>query len=308
MNIYTSVTQLVGKTPLMELCSYEKEYGVEAKLLAKLEYFNPCGSVKDRVGLFMLRQAVERGDIKDGATIIEPTSGNTGIAIAAMATAMGFRSIIVMPDTMSMERRQLLKAYGAELVLTEGAKGMTGAVEKAKELHEQIENSFVPSQFDNPDNALAHVESTGRELWYDTEGNIDIFVAGVGTGGTLTGNSAFLKSMKPTIKAVAVEPASSPLLSEGRAGSHGLQGIGANFVPKVLSTDLIDEIVCVTEEQAYETCRRLVKTEGLLCGITSGAAVYASTVLAQREENKGKSIAVVLPDSGERYLSTGIFG
>ena len=304
-HIYTSIDQLVGNTPLLELKNIEKDFGV--RILAKLESFNPGGSVKDRVALAMINDAEEKGLLKPGGTIIEPTSGNTGIGLAAIGTARGYRVIIVMPDSMSMERRLLMKAYGAELVLTEGAKGMTGAIEKAEELKATIPGSIIAGQFDNPANPAAHRASTAPEIWDDTDGEIDIFVAGVGTGGTLTGVGQYLKEKNPNIQIIAVEPAGSPLLSKGVAGSHGLQGIGANFVPKVLDTTVYDEVVTVTEEQAYQAGQQLGKQEGILAGISSGAALYATTELAKRPENKGKTIVVLLPDTGDRYLSTAMF-
>ena len=303
--IFTSIDQLVGKTPLLELKNIEKDTG--AKILAKLEFLNPAGSVKDRVALAMINDAEDRGLLKPGATIIEPTSGNTGIGLAAIAAGRGYKVIIVMPDTMSMERRLLMGAYGAELVLTEGSKGMQGAIEKAEELANQIPGSFIPAQFDNPANPAAHEVSTAPEIWDDTDGNLDIFVAGVGTGGSLTGIGRYLREKNPNIQIVAVEPAGSPLLSQGKAGSHGLQGIGANFVPKVLDTTIYNEIVTVTEEQAYEAGRNLGKREGILAGISAGAALHAATELANRPENKGKTIVVLLPDTGDRYLSTPMF-
>ena len=305
--IYTSVAQLIGRTPLLELTNIEKHDNLQAKLLAKLEAWNPAGSAKDRVALNMIDDAERRGILKPGATIIEPTSGNTGIGLAVMAAARGYRAIIVMPDTMSMERRLLMTAYGAELVLTPGAQGMTGAIAKAEELAREIPNAFIPGQFENPANAEAHRLTTGPEIWTDTEGNVDIFVAGVGTGGTITGTGEYLKAQNPNVKVVAVEPASSPLLSQGKAGPHGLQGIGANFVPAVLNTGIYDEIIPVTEQDAYETGRLIGRTEGVLVGISSGAALWAAIQLAKRPENKGKTIVVLLPDTGDRYLSTPMF-
>ena len=304
--IYTSIDQLVGKTPLLELKNIEKDTG--ARILAKLEFLNPAGSVKDRVALAMIEDAEQRGLLKPGATIIEPTSGNTGIGLAAIAAGRGYKVIIVMPDTMSMERRLLMGAYGAELVLTEGAKGMAGSIEKAQELAARIPGSFIPGQFDNPANPAAHEAATGPEIWEDTDGEVDIFVAGVGTGGSLTGIGRYLKKKNPNIQVVAVEPAGSPLLSRGIADSHGLQGIGANFVPTVLDTAIYDEIVTVTEEQAYAAGRALGKQEGILAGISAGAALHAATELAKRPENKSKTIVVLLPDTGDRYLSTPMFG
>lgn len=303
--IYTSIDQLVGHTPLLELKNIEKN--LSARILAKLEYLNPAGSVKDRVALAMIEDAETKGLLKPGSTIIEPTSGNTGIGLAAIAAARGYHVIIVMPDSMSMERRLLMAAYGAKLVLTEGAKGMQGAIDKAKELADAIPDSFIPGQFDNPANPAAHKASTGPEIWEDTDGEVDIFVAGVGTGGSLTGVGSYLKKKKPGIRVVAVEPASSPLLSKGMAGSHGLQGIGANFIPTVLDTTVYDEVIPVTEEDAYTAGRLLGKTEGILAGISSGAALHAAIELAKRPENKGKTIVVLLPDTGDRYLSTPMF-
>ena len=306
--IYTSAEQLIGGTPLLELCNVEKKLGLKAKLLAKLEYFNPAGSVKDRVGLAMIDDAEEKGILKPGATIIEPTSGNTGIGLALVAAARGYRAIIVMPDSMSMERRMLMGAYGAELVLTPGKEGMTAAIAKAEELAASIPGSFIPDQFNNPANAAAHYRTTGPEIWQDTDGHVDAFVAGVGTGGTITGTGRYLKEQNPDLKVVAVEPADSPLLSGGKAGPHGLQGIGANFVPGVLDTGVYDEIACVTTEQAYEAARMLGKTEGVLVGISAGAALHAAVEMAKREEYAGKTIVVLLPDTGDRYLSTPMFG
>ena len=306
--IYTSAEQLIGGTPLLELCNVEKKLGLKAKLLAKLEYFNPAGSVKDRVGLAMIDDAEEKGILKPGATIIEPTSGNTGIGLALVAAARGYRAIIVMPDSMSMERRMLMGAYGAELVLTPGKEGMTAAIAKAQELAASIPGSFIPDQFNNPANAAAHYRTTGPEIWKDTDGHVDAFVAGVGTGGTITGTGRYLKEQNPALKVVAVEPADSPLLSGGKAGPHGLQGIGANFVPGVLDTGVYDDIACVTTEQAYEAARMLGKTEGVLVGISAGAALHAAMEMAQREEYAGKTIVVLLPDTGDRYLSTPMFG
>ena len=305
--VYTSVEQLVGNTPLLELTHLETELGLKAKVLAKLEYLNPAGSVKDRVGLAMILDAEEQGRLQPGGTIIEPTSGNTGIGLAAVAAARGYRAIIVMPDSMSMERRLLMTAYGAELVLTEGAKGMTGAIEKAEELAREIPNSMIAGQFDNPANPAAHYRTTGPEIWQDTDGRVDVFVAGVGTGGTITGTGRYLKEQNPAVKVVAVEPADSPLLGGGTAGPHGLQGIGANFVPPVLDTGIYDEIIPVTTQQAYETGRLLGRREGVLVGISSGAALWAALELAKRPENTGKNIVVLLPDTGDRYLSTAMF-
>jgi len=297
----------MGNTPLLELTHLEQKLGLEAKLLAKLEAFNPGGSAKDRVAKAMLDDAEERGLVKPGAVIIEPTSGNTGIGLACVAAGRGYRTIIVMPDTMSMERRQLMKAYGAELVLTPGARGMAGAIEEAERLAKEIPGSFIPGQFDNPANAAAHYATTGPEIWADTEGQVDIFVAGVGTGGTITGTGRYLKEKNPNARVVAVEPASSPLLSGGSAGPHGLQGIGANFVPKVLDTSVYDEVVPVTEEDAFEAVRQLGRIEGVLAGISAGAALWAAIGQARRPENRGKTIVVLLPDTGDRYLSAGIF-
>ena len=306
-NIYTSVEQLIGHTPLLELTHIEASQQLDAKVLAKLEFLNPAGSAKDRVARAMIDDAEARGILKEGSVIIEPTSGNTGIGLAVMAAARGYRAIIVMPDTMSMERRLLMTAYGAELVLTPGAQGMTGAIAKAEELAREIPNSFIPDQFANPANAQAHRLTTGPEIWTDTDGEVDIFVAGVGTGGTITGTGEYLKAQNPNVKVVAVEPASSPLLSQGKAGPHGLQGIGANFVPAVLNTSIYDEIIPVTEQDAYETGRLMGRSEGVLVGISSGAALWAAIQLAKRPENKGKTIVVLLPDTGDRYLSTPMF-
>lgn len=306
-NIYTSVDQLIGKTPLLELTNIEKYFGLKAKILAKLEYFNPAGSVKDRVGRAMIDDAEVSGKLTPDSVIIEPTSGNTGIGLAAVAAARGYRIIIVMPETMSIERRQLMKAYGAELVLTDGAKGMKGAIEKAEELAKEIPNSFIPSQFTNPANSKAHYETTGPEILEDTDGQTDIFVAGVGTGGTITGVGEYLKSQNPDIKIVAVEPASSAVLSTGAAGTHQIQGIGAGFVPEVLNTEIFDEIITVSDKDAFETGRLIGRSEGILVGISSGAATYAAIELAKRPDNEGKNIVVLLPDTGDRYLSTPLF-
>ncbi len=306
--IYTAVEQLIGGTPLMELRNIEKEEGLEARLLAKLEYLNPAGSAKDRVALSMIEDAEKRGLLAPGGTVIEPTSGNTGIGLAAVGVPRGYRVVIVMPDSMSRERQLLMKAYGAELVLTPGEKGMTGAIEKAEALAKEIPGSFIPDQFSNPANARAHRETTGPEIWEDTEGQVDIFVAGVGTGGTVTGVGQYLKSRKGSVRVVAVEPAASPLLTEGRAGSHGLQGIGANFVPKVLDREILDEIIPVWEADAYAMGQKLGKREGILAGISAGAALHAGVQLAKRPENRGKTIVVLLPDTGDRYLSTAMFG
>ena len=305
--IYKSVEELIGKTPLLELTNLEQKMGLKATLLAKVEALNPGGSAKDRVAKRMVKDAEKAGILKEGATIIEPTSGNTGIGLAVMAAARGYRAIIVMPDTMSMERRLLMTAFGAELVLTEGAKGMAGAIEKAEELAKEIPNSFIPGQFDNPSNPAAHYDTTGPEIWEDTDGKVDIFVAGIGTGGTLTGVGRYLKEKNPNVKIIGVEPASSPLLTKGTAGPHGLQGIGANFVPSILDTELYDEVLTVTEEEAYEAGRALARKEGLLAGISAGAAVHAAAEVAKRPENAGKTIVVLLPDTGDRYLSTPMF-
>lgn len=306
-NIYTSAEQLIGRTPLLELTHIEKEYDLKAKVLAKLEYFNPAGSVKDRVAKSMIDEAERNGVLKAGSVIIEPTSGNTGIGLAAVAAARGYRIIIVMPETMSVERRQLMKAYGAELVLSEGSKGMKGAIAKAEELAKEIPGSFIPGQFDNPANPKAHYEHTGPEILEDTEGKVDIFVAGVGTGGTVTGVGTYLKEKKPDVKIVAVEPASSAVLSTGVAGAHKIQGIGAGFVPKVLNTEIYDEIIAVPDEDAFATGRMIGHKEGVLVGISSGAAAYAAIELAKKPENAGKTIVVLLPDTGDRYLSTPLF-
>ncbi len=306
-NIYTSADQLIGKTPLLELTHIEKKLGLKAKVLAKLEYLNPAGSVKDRVAKAMIDDAEEKGLLKPGSVIIEPTSGNTGIGLAAVAAARGYRIIIVMPDTMSVERRQLMKAYGAELVLSEGAKGMKGAIAKADELAAEIPDSFIPGQFVNPANPKAHFETTGPEIYADTDGKVDIFVAGVGTGGTITGVGEYLKSKNPEIKVVAVEPATSPVLSKGTAGAHKIQGIGAGFVPKVLDTGVYDEIIPVANEDAFAVGKQIGKAEGVLVGISSGAAAWAAIELAKRPENEGKTIVVLLPDTGDRYLSTPLF-
>ncbi|MDE7194738.1 MAG: cysteine synthase A [Oscillospiraceae bacterium] len=307
MMIYKSVTELVGRTPLMELTRIEESEGLEAKILAKLELFNPGGSVKDRVAGAMIEDAERRGALKKGSVIIEPTSGNTGIGLSAIAAAKGYRIIITMPETMSVERRNLMKAYGAELVLTDGAQGMKGAIAKAEELSKEIPDSFIPGQFVNPVNPAVHERTTGVEIWEDANGAVDIFVAGVGTGGTISGTGRLLKSKKPDIKVVAVEPKSSPVLSEGKAGAHKIQGIGAGFVPDTLDTSIYDEIIPVENEDAFEAGRLIAKTEGVLVGISSGAALWAAIQLAKRPENKGKNIVVVLPDTGERYLSTAMF-
>ncbi len=305
--IYTSADQLIGKTPLLELRGIEKELGLKARLLAKLEYLNPAGSVKDRVAKAMLDDAERSGRLKPDSVIIEPTSGNTGIGLASVAAARGYRAVIVMPETMSVERRMLMKAYGAELVLTEGSKGMKGAIAKAEELARDIPNSFIPDQFANPSNSRAHRDTTGPEIYEDTDGGVDIFVAGVGTGGTVTGVGEYLKSKDPSIRIVAVEPESSPMLSEGRAGAHGIQGIGAGFVPKVLNTEIYDEIVTVSDKDAFYMGRLIGKRDGVLVGISSGAAAFAAVSLAKRPENEGKTIVVLLPDTGDRYLTTAMF-
>lgn len=307
MKIYKSVSALVGRTPLIEVCNIEKERNLEAKILAKLEYFNPAGSAKDRVGLAMIEDAEKKGLLKPGATIIEPTSGNTGIGLACIAASRGYKVVLTMPETMSVERRNLLKAYGAEIVLTEGSLGMSGSVAKAEELKAQIPGSIIAGQFENPVNPAVHRRTTGPEIWEDTEGTVDIFVAGIGTGGTISGVGEYLKEKNPKVKVVAVEPAKSPLLSEGKAGFYGLQGIGANFVPKALNTEIYDEIIPVLEEDAYRMGKMMAHKEGILVGISAGAALHAACVLAEREENKGKNIVVLLPDTGERYLSTPMF-
>ncbi len=307
MTVYSKITELVGNTPLVEISRFSEGRGHKARVLAKLEYFNPAGSVKDRIALAMVEDAEKRGLLKPGAVIIEPTSGNTGIGLASVAASRGYRAIFTMPETMSVERRKLLKAYGAEIVLTEGAKGMKGAIAKAEELAKTIPGSFIPGQFVNPANPAAHFASTGPEIWRDTEGNVDIFVAGVGTGGTLTGTGKFLKSQNPAVKVVAVEPKGSPVLSEGHAGPHGIQGIGAGFVPDVLDTKVYDEVIPVTNEDAFATGRDVAKKEGFLVGISSGAALWAASELAKRPENAGKTIVVLLPDTGDRYLSTALY-
>ena len=306
-NIYTSADQLIGKTPLLELTNIEKEESLEATVLAKLEYFNPAGSVKDRIAKAMIDDAEAKGLLKPGSVLIEPTSGNTGIGLASVAAARGYRIIIVMPETMSVERRQLMKAYGAELVLTEGSKGMKGAIAKADELAKEIPNAFIPGQFINPANPAVHKATTGPEIWEDTEGKVDIFVAGVGTGGTITGVGEYLKEQNPAVKVVAVEPAGSPVLSKGTAGAHKIQGIGAGFVPEVLNTAVYDEVIPVENEDAFAAGKKVGRAEGVLVGISSGAAVWAAIQLAERPENKGKTIVALLPDTGDRYLSTPLF-
>ena len=307
MKIYNSVSELVGKTPLVRFSKFEEKRQLKAEIIAKLEYLNPAGSAKDRVGMEMLDAAVKSGKIGKGSVIIEPTSGNTGIGIASYAAQLGMKVIIVMPETMSIERRKLLAAYGAELVLTDGAKGMSGSIEKAEEIAAATPGSFIPAQFDNPDNCAAHYKTTGPEIWADTDGQVDFFVAGVGTGGTITGTGKFLKEKNPDVKIIAVEPSDSPLLSGGKAGPHGLQGIGANFVPSILDTDIYDEIITVSTEEAYAAARDTVKTQGVLVGVSAGAALHAASLIAAKEENKGKKIVVLLPDGGERYLSTPMF-
>ena len=307
MRTYKKITDLIGNTPLLELTNYEKKNGLNATILAKLEYLNPAGSVKDRIAYAMIDDAEKRGKLKEGSVIIEPTSGNTGIGLAAISASKGYRIILTMPETMSVERRNLLKAYGAELVLTDGSKGMKGAIAKAEELAKEIPNSFIPGQFVNPANPLIHKQTTGPEIWDDTDGKVDIFVAGVGTGGTVSGVGGYLKSQNPNVKIVAVEPSDSPVLSKGVSGAHKIQGIGAGFVPDTLNTDIYDEIITIENEQAFETGRNLAKEEGLFIGISSGAAVYAATILAKRPENKGKVIVALLPDTGDRYLSTPMF-
>ncbi len=307
--IYENASELIGHTPLLHLAAYQEKEGLkEANIFAKVEYFNPAGSVKDRVALSMIEEAEKSGKLKPGATLIEPTSGNTGIGIAAVAVTKGYKVIITLPETMSVERRKLMKAYGARLVLTEGAKGMKGAIAKAEELNKEIEGSLLLGQFDNPANSLAHYKTTGPEIWEDTEGKVDIFVAGVGTGGTITGAGKYLKEKNPDVKVIAVEPLSSPVLSKGEAGPHKIQGIGAGFVPKVLDTEIYDEVLPVSNEDAFETGRKIAAYEGILVGISSGAALFAASEIARRPENKGKNIVVLLPDSGDRYLSTTLFG
>lgn len=307
MTVYKAISDLIGNTPLVELTHIEEKEGLDSRVVAKVEFFNPAGSVKDRIAKKMIEDAEKKGVIKPGATLIEPTSGNTGIGIASVAAAKGYKAIMTMPETMSVERRNLLKAYGAKVVLTDGKAGMKGAIAKAKELAATIPNSFIPSQFENPSNPQAHYESTGPEIWKDTEGKVDIFVAGVGTGGTVSGTGKYLKDQNPNVKVIAVEPATSPVLSQDYAGPHGIQGIGAGFVPNTLDTSVYDEVFTVTNEQAYETGRLIAHNEGMLVGISSGAATYAAIQIAKRPENKGKTIVVLLPDTGERYLSTPMF-
>lgn len=306
-NIYKGASEIIGKTPLVEVTNVEKAHNVKARVLVKVEYRNPAGSVKDRAALYMIKDAEEKGLLKEGSVIIEPTSGNTGIGLAALAAARGYRTILTMPETMSIERRNILKAYGAEIVLTPGSEGMKGAIDKAEELAKEIEGAFIPAQFDNPANAKAHYETTGPEIWEDTDGEVDIFVAGVGTGGTITGTGRFLKEKNPAIKVVAVEPADSPVLSEGRAGAHKIQGIGANFVPSLLDTTIYDEIIRIESDDAFAASKELTRREGILTGISSGAALHAGLQLASRPENEGKTIVVLLPDSGDRYYSTPLF-
>lgn len=306
-NIYSSLSELIGKTPLLEVKNYEKVNNLKASLLVKLEYFNPAGSVKDRVAKSIIEDAVKSGRLKEGGTIIEPTSGNTGIGICSVAISKGYKVIIVMPETMSAERKLLMKAYGAELVLTEGSKGMSGAIAKAEELHKGIEGSIIAGQFVNPANVQAHYTTTGPEIWNDTDGKVDIFVAGVGTGGTLTGVGKYLKEKNPNVKIIAVEPETSPVLSQGKPGPHKIQGIGAGFVPEILDTGIYDEIITVPNEKAFETSRKITATDGVLVGISSGASLYAATVVASRPENEGKTIVALLPDTGERYLSTDLY-
>lgn len=307
MNIYNSVSELIGKTPLLKACNYMKKYNIEANILAKLEYFNPAGSVKDRVAKYMIEDAEKKGILKEGSVIIEPTSGNTGIGLASIAVSKGYKVILTMPETMSVERRNLLKAYGAEVILTEGSKGMSGAIEKAEELAKENENSFIPGQFVNTANPTAHFETTGPEIWQDTDGNVDIIIAGVGTGGTLSGTGRYLKTKNPDIKVIAVEPASSPVISKGTVGAHKIQGIGAGFIPEILDTEVIDEVIAVENEDSFIDGREFAKSEGVLVGISAGAALWAARTVAGRPENKGKNIVVILPDTGDRYLSTELF-
>ncbi|MDO4467200.1 MAG: cysteine synthase A [Bacillota bacterium] len=307
MTVYKGITELVGNTPLVEVVNYEKENDLEATVLVKLEYLNPAGSVKDRIAKAMIEDAEEKGILKEGSVIIEPTSGNTGIGLAAIAASKGYKAILTMPETMSVERRNLLKAYGAEIVLTPGSQGMKGAIAKAEELAKELPNSFIPGQFTNPVNPKIHFETTGPEIWRDTEGKVDIFVAGVGTGGTVSGNGKYLKSQNPNVKIVAVEPATSPVLSKGQAGPHKIQGIGAGFVPETLDTSIYDEVFTVANEDAFATGKKIAQTDGILVGISSGAALYAATQIAKRPENKGKTIVALLPDTGDRYLSTDLF-
>ena len=307
MKIYKSITELIGKTPLVKLENYCKENNINSNILAKIEGFNPGGSAKDRIAYAMICDAEQKGLLKNGAVIIEPTSGNTGIGLSMVAASKGYKVILTMPETMSIERRKLLSAYGAKIVLTDGKKGMAGAIEEAEKLHKEIENSFIPSQFENPSNPASHMQTTGPEIWNDTDGNADILVAGIGTGGTLSGTGKFLKSKNPNIQIVGVEPANSPMISNGKSGPHKIQGIGANFVPKNLDMSIVDEIITVYENDAYESARKLSKNEGILAGISAGAALYAATILGKRKENEGKNIVVILPDTGERYLSTELF-
>lgn len=305
--INTQITQLVGNTPLLELTNFNKKHKLKGKIIAKLEYFNPAGSIKDRIAKKMIEEALKSGEINYNSVIIEPTSGNTGIGLASVCASYGLKLIITMPDTMSVERRNLMKAFGAELVLTEGSKGMKGAIEKAKEIHKTVANSFIPSQFENPNNPMVHEETTGVEIWNDTDGNIDIFIAGIGTGGTISGVGAYLRSQNPNIEIIAVEPTDSPILSEGRAGAHKIQGIGAGFIPNNLNTNIYNEIITVKNEDAFEAAREVAKSDGVLVGISSGAALWTATQIALRSENEGKNIVVILPDTGERYLSTTLF-
>ncbi len=307
MKIYKSITELIGKTPLVKLENYCKENNINSNILAKIEGFNPGGSAKDRIAYAMICDAEQKGLLKNGAVIIEPTSGNTGIGLSMVAASKGYKVILTMPETMSIERRKLLSAYGAKIVLTDGKKGMAGAIEEAEKLHKEIKNSFIPSQFENPSNPASHMQTTGPEIWNDTDGNADILVAGIGTGGTLSGTGKFLKSKNPNIQIVGVEPANSPMISNGKSGPHKIQGIGANFVPKNLDMSIVDEIITVYENDAYESARKLSKNEGILAGISAGAALYAATILGKRKENEGKNIVVILPDTGERYLSTELF-